>query len=118
MNTNSLKQGLIFASFSSFLAFPMLAAALLFYHLFSNQTSNDILFNSLSFVMESESAFSFQVKPNFFFIMIGLFIGIFIITAAISSIYQKKRVNLKRACFPEAGFFYLHRQSGCGKFKS
>lgn len=85
---------------------------------FSNQTSNDILFNSLSFVMESESAFSFQVKPNFFFIMIGLFIGIFIITAAISSIYQKKRVNLKRACFPEAGFFYLHRQSGCGKFKS
>ncbi|MFG3797494.1 hypothetical protein [Bacillus licheniformis] len=91
MNTNSLKQGLIFASFSSFLAFPMLAAALLFYHLFSNQTSNDILFNSLSFVMESESAFSFQVKPNFFFIMIGLFIGIFIITAAISSIYQKKK---------------------------
>ena len=63
------------------------------------------MFNSLSFVMESESAFSFQVKPNFFFIMIGLFIGIFIITAAISSIYQKKRVNLKRACFPEAGFF-------------
>ncbi|MEC1261826.1 hypothetical protein P9D34_15440 [Bacillus swezeyi] len=91
MNANSLKQGLIFASFSSFLAFPMISVALLFYHLFANQTSSDILFNSLSFVMESESSFSFQVKPNFFFIMIGLFIGIFIIAAAFSSLFQKKK---------------------------
>ncbi|MFN2746794.1 MULTISPECIES: hypothetical protein [Bacillus] len=91
MNANVLKQGLIFASFSSFLAFPMLSVALLFYHLFSNQTSNDILFNSLSFVMENDSSFSFQVKPNFFFIMIGLFIGIFVITAAVSFLHQQKK---------------------------
>ncbi|ATH94816.1 hypothetical protein [Bacillus glycinifermentans] len=91
MNANSLKQGLIFASFSSFLAFPMVAAALLFYHLFSSQTNTGILFNSLSIVMESESSFSLKVKPNFFFIMFGLFIGIFIIAAVISFFYGKKK---------------------------
>lgn len=92
MKLESLKHGAIFGSFIAFLGYPMLLAAVFFYHLFQAKSNNDLLFNSLSFEMDGNSAFTFQIKPNFFIIMISLFIFVFIIVSIISSI-RKKRFN-------------------------
>ncbi|MFJ5963988.1 MULTISPECIES: hypothetical protein [unclassified Bacillus (in: firmicutes)] len=91
MNLQAIKQGAIVGGFLGFLGFPMLTIGVLFYHLFQSKTNNELLLNSLAFEMEGKSAFTFQIKPNFFILMIVIFLVVFLAVTIISTIRQKKR---------------------------
>lgn len=91
MNVQAMKQGAIVGGFLGFLGFPMLTIGILFYHLFQSKTNDALLFNSLAFEMEGSSAFTFQIKPNFFIYMIVIFAASFLIVAILSAMKQKKR---------------------------
>ncbi|MFS0655085.1 hypothetical protein [Bacillus sp. 179-C3.3 HS] len=90
MNVQAMKQGAIVGGFLGFLGFPMLTIGVLFYHLFQSKTNHELLFNSLSFEMEGSSAFTFQIKPNFFIYMILIFVAAFLVVACLAAIKQKK----------------------------
>ncbi|PRR91853.1 MULTISPECIES: hypothetical protein [unclassified Bacillus (in: firmicutes)] len=90
MNIQAMKQGAIVGGFLGFLGFPMLTIGVLFYHLFQSKTNDALLFNSLAFEMEGSSAFTFQIKPNFFIYMIVIFAASFLIVAFLSAMKQQK----------------------------
>ncbi|MDM5297299.1 hypothetical protein QUF51_03965 [Bacillus pumilus] len=91
MNVQAMKQGAIVGGFLGFLGFPMLTIGVLFYHLFQSKTNHELLFNSLSFEMEGSSAFTFQIKPNFFIYMILIFVTAFLVVAILSAMKKKMK---------------------------